>query len=325
MDGAQVVDVASFMPERVVPVSEDLIGEDSEFFRGVKERRFASPDYLSEDLGTLAVERLLERTGTPAQDLDLVICACMFSDTFWPGIGPAIQHRVGAKRATILNIDTSCSSFLSGLSAADAFVNSGHCKTVAVVMVTNFISRLPELADQRSAAPLGDGAAAALVTRGRQSIVSRYERSHGEHYGIFRFEPDLVDGQFRNFWERGCGPIHVGFSPDMIDAIRQNALDLVPQAVERCLADGGIDTDEVSLLLTHQPNDMFIDGWRRRIGILPPRVHDTLACYGNLFHSSLPVTMSDALDKGVLKEGDLVALGTFSNGGDFVSAMALRW
>jgi 3-oxoacyl-[acyl-carrier-protein] synthase-3 len=309
----------------VVPVREDLRGEDNEFFRGVKERRFASPDYLSEDLGTLALQRLLERTGTAAADLDLIICACMFSDSFWPGVGPAIQHRVGAKRATILNIDTSCSSFLSGLAAANAFVNSGDCQTVAVVMVTNFISRLPELWDQRSAAPLGDGAAAALVARGRQSIVARYERSHGEHYGIFRFEPDLVDGQFRNYWERGCGPIHVGFSADMIDTIRENALGLVPQAVTQCLADGGIDRDDVSLLITHQPNEMFVDEWRRRIGIGPPRVHDTLACYGNMFHSSMAVTISDALDTGVLKEGDLVAMGTFSNGGDFVSAMAIRW
>lgn len=325
MDGAQVVDVVSFMPERVVPVREDLHGEDNAFFRGVRERRFASPDYLSEDLGTLALERLLSETGTPAVDLDLIVCACMFSDTFWPAVGPAIQHRVGATNATILNIDTSCSSFLSGLATASAFIASGQCKTVAVVTVTNFISRLPELWDQRSAAPLGDGAAAALLSRGRPSIVSRYERSLGQHYGIFRFEPDLVDGEFKNYWERGCGPIHVRFSPEMIDTIRNNALDLVPDGVEHCLAGGGFTTDDVSLLLTHQPNDLFVCEWRDRIGIGPPRVHDTLECYGNMFHSSIPVTLADALEKGRVKPGDLVVMGTFSNGGDFVSAMALRW
>src|SRR5271166_3714987 len=163
MPGAQIVDVVSFMPERVVPVTEGLAGEDSPFFRGVRERRFASPDYLSEDIGTLATQRLLERTGTAAEELDLLLVSCIFTDTFWPGIGPAIQHRVGARNATILNIDTSCSSYLSGLNAARAYIESGQCRKVAVVTVTNFISRLTEHQQKKAGAPLGDGASATLV------------------------------------------------------------------------------------------------------------------------------------------------------------------
>ncbi|XXS91663.1 helix-turn-helix domain-containing protein [Sorangium sp. So ce362] len=120
---AQIIDVASFMPERtVVNEPPEASGQDAladnAFFSGVNERRFASPDYLSEDLGVRAVERLLEKTGVRPETLDLIVCSCIFSDTFWPGIGPAIQHRVGAKQATILNLDTSCSSYLSGLNTA---------------------------------------------------------------------------------------------------------------------------------------------------------------------------------------------------------------
>src|SRR5262249_22705314 len=151
--------------------------------------------------------------------------------TFWPGIGPAIQHRVGAKQATILNIDTSCSSYLSGLTAARAFIESGVHQVVVVVTVTNFISRLPEFQASRRSWVLGDGASATLLTAGERSILSSYERSHGEHYGLFRFEPDFVDGQFKNYWERGCGPITVSFSDEMVAAIRENALSLVPEAV----------------------------------------------------------------------------------------------
>lgn len=308
-----------------MPIDDSLKGEDDEFFRGVKERRFASPDYLSEDLGVHAVEKLLERTGTSAADIDLIICACMFPDTFWPGVAPGIQHRVGASRATMVNIDTSCSSFLSGLNMADAYINGEQAEAVVVLMINNFVSRLPELWELRSAAPLGDGAAAALVTRGRQSIIARHERSHGEHYGIFRFEPDLVDGEFRNYWERGSGPIHVAFTPEMTDRIRQNAEGLVPEAVLQCMENGGIAHDDVSLLITHQPNTMLIEEWRRRIGIGPPRVYDTLAQYGNMFQASIAVTMADALEVGKLNQGDVVLLGTFSNGGDFVSALAIQW
>jgi len=325
MPGAQIIDVTNFMPERVVAVTKDLLGEDSPFYHGVSERRFASPDYLSEDLGTLATQRLLERTGTPPEDLDLILVSCIFTDTFWPGIGPAIQHRVGARNATIMNIDTSCSSYLSGLNAARAYIESEQCRKVAVVTVTNFISRLTEHQRKKSGAPLGDGASATLVAAGTSSFLARYERSHGEHYGLFRFDPDLVDGVFRNYWERGCGPITVNFSVEMIDKIRENSQRLVPEAVLECLRRAGITTAEVDLLITRQPNDLFLDDWRSRIGIQPPRAYDTLAKYGNMFQGTIPVTLADALDAGRVSKGDIVALGTFSNGGDFVSALALRW
>ncbi len=325
MPGAQIIDVVNFMPERVVPVTDSLTGEDSPFYRGVRERRFASPDYLSEDLGTLAMKRLVERTGTRPEDIDLIIVSCIFTDTFWPGIGPAVQHRVGARNATILNIDTSCSSYLSGLNTARAFIESGQCRKVAVVTVTNFISRLAEHQQKKSGAPLGDGASATLVAAGDSSFLASYERSLGEHYGILRFEPDLIDGVFRNYWERGCGPITVNFTADMIDRIRDNAQRLVPEAVLECLRRAEITTDDVDLLITHQPNDLFLKDWRGRVGIQAPRVHDTLASYGNLFQGSIPVTLADALEKGRVSRGDVIAMGTFSNGGDFVSALTIRW
>lgn len=337
MTGARIVDVVNFMPERVVvneqlaaaaaaaSGSNDTLAENNAFFRGVRERRFASPDYLSEDLGTRAVEKLLERTGTRASEVDLILCSCIFMDTFWPGIGPAIQHRVGARNANMMNLDTSCSSYLSMLNVARAFIESGRYKKVVVVTATNFISRLPEFQKSKRSWVLGDGASATLLEPGTSSFLSSYERSHGENYGIFRFEPDLVDGHFKNYWERGCGPITVNFSPEMVDQIRENAMALIPTAVKHCLAECKLSPSDLSLLITHQPNQMFIDEWRARIGVKPQQAHDTLAIYGNLFSGSIPVTLADALEHGKLRSGDLLAMGTFSNGGDFVSATVVRW
>jgi 3-oxoacyl-[acyl-carrier-protein] synthase III len=325
MPGAQIVDVVNFMPERVVPVAGDLCGEDSAFFRGIRERRFASPDYLSEDLGALVTQRLLERTGERPEDLDLLLVSCIFTDSFWPGIGPAIQHRVGARNATIMNIDTSCASYLSGLNAARAYIESGQCQKVALITVTNFISRLAEHQQKKAGAPLGDGASATLITAGESSFLAQYERSHGENYGLLHFDPDLVDGVFRPYWERGCGPITVSFSDEMVDKIRDNSKRLVPEAVLESLRRAGKSTDDVDLLITHQPNDLFLADWRERIGIGPPRAYDTLAKYGNMFQGTIPVTLADAIEAGRVARGDILALGTFSNGGDFVSALTLRW
>ncbi|WP_424210791.1 3-oxoacyl-ACP synthase III family protein [Streptomyces sp. BI20] len=326
---AQIIDVVSFLPERVVSNADpeggaDALG-DHAFFRGVAERRFASPDHTSAELGAAAIAKLLARTGLAAEDVDLILYNCVFNDTFWPGIGPAVQDAVGARRATVQQLDTSCCSWLSGLRTAQAFIESGIHRNVVVLTVTNFVSRLPEFQQSHRSRVLGDGATATLVAPGRRSVLSAHERAHGQHYGLLRFEPDLVDGVFRNHWERGCGPITVNFTKEKLAAIRENSLALVPEAVGIALDAAGLTADDVDLLVTHQPNADFLAEWRARCGIDPKRSHDTLAKYGNLFAGSIPVTVADALDHGLIADGDLLAFGTFANGGDIVSAMTVRW
>jgi 3-oxoacyl-[acyl-carrier-protein] synthase III len=330
MPSAQIVDVVSFMPERIVDNTKVISSSEDEleknpFFKGVKQRRFASPEYQSADLGTHALKKLLERTETKPEELDLILYSCIFNDFFCPGIGSAIQHQVGANRATVLNIDTGCSSYLSMLNTARAFIESGLYKTIAVVTVTNYISRLSELQNSKRYSVLGDGASATLLVDGQSSFVASYERSHGEHYGLLVGQPDLVDGRFLNYWESGSGQITINFSQEMLDTLRSNALRLVPEAVSKCLYQAGLSSDDISLLITHQPNVFFIKEWRERIGIGEPRVHDTIECYGNLFQGSIPVTLADAIEKNKVQSGDLLALGTFSNGGDFVSSTVIRW
>lgn len=332
MSEAQIVSVVSFMPEDVADNTNLVLAESEDekldrnpFFQGVKERRFASPKYQSSDLGSNALKKLLEVTDTQAEELDLILCSCIFNDYFCPGVGSAIQDRVGAKQATMLNIDTGCSSYLSMLNTARAFIESGLYQKIAIVTVTNYISRLPKLQNTKRYSVLGDGASATLLVNGKSSFIASYERSHGENYGLLVGQPELVDGEFFNYWEGGSGQIAINFSQEMVDSIRDNALKLVPEAVNKCLFKADLSIDDISLLITHQPNTFFINEWRSRIGITQPRVHDTLEHYGNMFQSSIPVTLADALKKDKVQVGDLVALGTFSNGGDFVSSTVIRW
>ena len=255
----------------------------------------------------------------------MIICTCILNDTFWPGVGTVIQHRTGAKNATILNFETSCCSYLSGLNTASAFINSGRYKKIAIITITNFISRLPELQKSQRSLVLGDGASATLVAEGNESILSNYERSHGENYGLLQVEPDESNKEPLNYWDRGCGPMTINFTKESIDQIKDSALKLVPDAVQQSIRLAKLSPENISLLITHQPNVIFLEEWRSRIGIKTENTHDTLEHFGNLFQSSIPITLADALDKGKVKNSDFLALGSFSNGGDFVSATTLKW
>lgn len=325
---AQIIDIVRFMPERLIkaaPVNSVDPLEQSDWFRSPQERRFAYPDFSSSALGVQAVKALLKKTGFKAENIDLILCTCVFRDEITTSIAPDVQYKVGAVNATVFEVDAGCSSYLSMLTTARAYVESGIYRNIVILTVTNFVSRLKEFQKSPKSAVLGDGAAATLVSLGQQSILAYYERSHGENYGLLSCRPMKRGTKARAFWDEKAGPLAVEFSFRMVKKLRDNAINLVNEAALKALIQAQLTVDDVSLYVTHQPNLALLDSWRKKIGIEAPRVHDTFDQYGNLFHSSIPTTLSDALEKNKLKSGDIVLLSAFSNGGDFVSAIVLRW
>lgn len=340
MHKAELVHITHFMPERIINNEEfyqQLIAsgtqelnkdelKDHHFFRGVLERRFASPEYSSADLGSLVLKKLLTETGFGAEQLDLIIYSCILSDNFWPNVGSTIQYRCGAKHASIMHVDTSCASFLTALNTAQAYIAAGIYKSVAVLSITNFISRLPEFQKKLRSFVLGDGAIAALLVNSKKSsIMASFERSFGENYGLMKFEPEQNAGQVSNYWERDSGPITVNFSFDQLEKIRENALRIVPFAINEVLSRAKLSIENINLLITHQPNEIFLTAWRQQLDVKPAQVFDTLAMYGNLFQGSVAVTLAEAVAQKKIKANDVIALGAFSNGGDFVSSMLIKY
>ncbi|MFD0384188.1 3-oxoacyl-ACP synthase III family protein [Streptomyces stramineus] len=316
------------MPERVVRNSDLARAEDGlsdHAFLGVNERRFASPDYTSAELGIEALNKLLGRNDVRADELDLIIVSAQFNDTFSPGVGTAIQHGVGATSAAVLHVENGCCSWVSSVITARAFIDSGQYKKIAVVTVTNFVSRLEEFQKSPESFVLGDGASATLLTVGEPTVLSVHEQAFGENWAALRVEPDAVDGVELPHWERGSGPLTVKFSPSMLARLWAVTMECLPTAMATALDKAGLTSDDVSCLITHQPNEKYIAEWRKRCGIDDARTHDTLSHYGNMFQSSLPVTLADALDKKIISSGDVIAFATFTHGGEMVSSMVLRW
>lgn len=318
------------MPEKVVrnsaPHSEDSDLSNNAFFVGVHERRFAWPEYSSAQLGTAALSKLLERNDVDAAAVDLIICASQLNDAFSPGVGTAIQHAVGATSAAVLQVDNGCCSWISSVNTAKAFIDSGQYRTVAVVTVTNFVSRLEQFQESPESRVLGDGASATLLTTGPEpTILAVHEQAFGENWGALKVEPSTVDGMEIPYWADGSGALTVKFDQKMLARLWTVTMEQLPQAVDISLKKAGVRNEDIARLITHQPNEKYVAEWRKRCGFDDSRAHDTLRTYGNLFQGSLPITFADALEKNLVSPGDLIAFGTFSHGGELVASMVWRW
>ena len=74
---------------------------------GIKERRILrEPGKGSSYLGVMAIEKLLERTGTKPEEVDLLICATSKPDYRFPSTGSVIAHQLGLQSLQIFEANS---------------------------------------------------------------------------------------------------------------------------------------------------------------------------------------------------------------------------
>jgi 3-oxoacyl-[acyl-carrier-protein] synthase-3 len=175
----------------------------------------------------------------------------------------------------------------------------------------------------KSQAPVpGDGCGVGYLAPSDVSpILSILHRCHGEFANDMTVSAD--DG--RRYWEPGPSPISVAFNQERVASIISRGNRLVPEAVTAACDAANIHTRDLKLLVTNQPNPIFLRNWREALELPKDAHHDTFDAYGNLFGAAIPINLEDALAHGKLGPGDLLALGGFSHAGDYTAAAVIRW
>src|SRR5262249_17711484 len=127
---------------------------------GMKERRISHVSAV--ELSTVAAARALACAGLTASDVDLVVYgSCSFEEQV-PNAASAVQRALGASNAGAVGLNTPCTSFLYGLTAASGMIRTGTVKC-AVVIGVELISRYMDWSNRNVAVLFGDGAAAVVL------------------------------------------------------------------------------------------------------------------------------------------------------------------
>ncbi|MEM7676083.1 MAG: 3-oxoacyl-[acyl-carrier-protein] synthase III C-terminal domain-containing protein, partial [Myxococcota bacterium] len=129
----------------------------------------------------------------------------------------------------------------------------------------------------------------------------------------------------RLYWQAGPGALNIKFADDKFQEIIQRGNRLVPEAVRGVCDSIDAKPDEIDLLVTNQPNRLFLRNWRTDLGIDEDRHFDTFDRFGNLYGAGLPITLAQALEDGRVQNGHLIVVAGFAHAGDFAAASAIRW
>lgn len=292
---------------------------------GIRQRHFAEADTGSSELGIAAARRALADAGREAADVDFIIFATTTPDWMFPGNGVLVQQALGLGTVGALDVRNACSGFLYALSVADAFVRIGRYRCVLVIGAEVQSTGLDLSTAGRDMAVLfGDGAGAAVV------------EPASAPQGILAWSLHSEGALARELWcEAPSSRVPGRVTRDMLDAGRhlprmngrqvfKNATTRFPEVIHEVLAAAGHTLDEVALIVPHQANQRIGDAVAQRLGVSAEKVFQNIERYGNTTAASIPIALTEARDRGLVKPRDLVVLAAFGAGFAWAGC-AMRW
>ena len=302
---------------------EELVDTNDEWIvsrTGIKERRILKDKNKgSSDLGTAAVNGLLKKTNTRAEDIDLLICATATPDMLFPSTACLIANKIGAGNICAFDIMAACSGFLYALTTASKFVESGTYKKVIVVGCDK-MSSIVDYTDRTTCVIFGDGAGAVLLEPnfdglGIQDTILRSDGGGGEFLhqkaggSLHPASHKTVDAREHFVYQDG--------QPVFKAAVKSMA-DVSEEIMKR----NNLTSDDVAWLVPHQANKRIIDATSRRMGVGDEKVMLNIEKYGNTTTGTIPLCLWDWETK--LKKGDNLVLAAF--GGGFTwGSIYLKW
>ncbi|BFU46302.1 3-oxoacyl-ACP synthase III family protein [Krasilnikovia sp. MM14-A1004] len=329
-----LADVAGYLPGAPVPAefytehpdAEDKL-RDSAMFRVPRWRHHAGADESNVDMIERAVQPLIERHGAPEiRAVDVLLVHSQLPDVPFVGAGTEVAHRLGLRPEWLIDVaNAGCASFVYMLKLARQILTTTTARRALICNAQNLAGQWftqPGVRRLAQAAIPGDGCGVGYVTTSAARPVLDVTTKHiGEYAGQMRHHLD--DG--RKYWQPGAAEIRVGFTADGVTRVLERGNRLVPDVVRELCAGLGTAPADVDVLVTNQPNRMFLRNWHEALGLPEQRHPDTFDECGNLFGAAVPVTLDRAVRQGRVRDGDLVVLGGFAHAGDFAGAAAVRW
>ena len=328
-----LTDVSSYLPGE--PVGADyyaqFAGSDdlaaNLMFRAPKFRHHVGPDETAIDMVERAAQGLIERHGQDViANVDVLITHAQMPDVPFYGGGGGIAHRLGMRPNWVLDLHNGgCAAFVLGLKVARQLLASGQGRTALIAVAQNAAGQVfdqPGVRRKAQSSVPGDGAAVGLVTVSDESPILDIEcRTYGEYAG----DMTLVIDPLRKWWQPGPGEACIGFTETNIAKVLARGNQQVPEVALAVCDRIGLSSKDIDLLVTNQPNRVFLRNWREALEVPESRHLDTFDECGNLFGAAIPINLDHAISDGQVKAGDVVMMAAFAHAGDFAGAAAVRW
>lgn len=335
MYNSRITGLGYYVPDNVV-TNDDLakmMDTSDEWIQertGIKERRWIADG--SEDtsavMGAKASKIAIERAGLTKDDIDFIIFATLSPDYYFPGGGVQLQDMLDMRTVGALDIRNQCSGFVYALSVADQFIKTGMYKNILVVGSEYHSGGLDKTDRGRAVTVIfGDGAGAAVLSRSEdknRGILSSHLHSEGKYAeeltvispSIKHWVPEILEQNDES---------DVSYYPYMNGTfVFKHAVVRFSEAIMEGLKTNNLQVSDIDMLIPHQANLRISQFIQAKFKLSDDKVYNNIQKYGNTTAASVVIALSEAWEKGKIKENDLVVLAAFGSGFTWGSVI-IRW
>jgi len=275
---------------------------------GIRQRRMSAPDEFSSDMAQKAARAALENAKILPQDLEGIIIATITPDCSFPSTACIVQEKLGARNVNYaIDVAAACAGFGHALDIAEKRMKQepGNYLVVGAETLTKITDY-----EEINCTLFGDGAGAVILAPAK------------EEKGILAtvFHSITSDNKVNYIYKDKRGKLRM---PEG-HSVMKSATRYMIECAEEIKKVAGLSEEDVKLYIPHQANERIIKAIERKIDPEGKgKVYDNIERYGNMSSATCPIALAEAVEKGKVKEGDVVILVAFGSGLS-VSGAAIR-
>lgn len=310
---SEIIGWGHYLPQKVL-TNDDLakiVDTSDEWIStrtGIKSRHIVEQE-LTSDMALEAAKMALQHAGMNAEDLDLIIVASISPDNTTPSVATRVSGRLRTKIGTpAFDISAACSGFVYALTQADNMIRLGQIKN-ALVICSESLSKIVDWTDRNTCVLFGDGAGAVVLRacegKGDNTdtgILDTRIYADGSHYDSLKTLGGVSSTQ------------NAGFLYMDGKEVFKYGVNALTQAAETVIAETGFSSADIDWLIPHQANIRIISNVGEKLGLPSEKVIVTVDHHGNTSASSIPLALSENLESGKIKKGDLIVITAMGAG-----------
>ncbi len=323
--GVAISAVAHYAPPAIL-TNEDLeavLDTSDEWITtrtGMKRRHVAAAQQATSDLSLIAAERALAKTALRSDQIDCFIVATVTPDYIFPATACIVASKLGAQNKPAFDIEIACSGFIYGLTVAAGLIRSGVYRRIMLIGAET-LTKIVNRNDRSTAVLFGDGAGAVILEAAATDCFLSSE------LGTDGSKPELL-----------CVPAggsRKALTPEAFEAGEQFmqmegrevfrfAVNKMIESTDVALQKAHLRKSDVDWLIPHQANRRIVDAAARYLDMPADKVVMNIAEYGNTSAASIPIALSEAVEAGKIKGGDVIVFVGFGGGLSW-GAVVWRW
>ena len=320
--GIRIISAGSALPARCV-TNDDLskvMETSDEWIRsrsGIGSRQYCGEGESCLTLAAEAGRRAMRNGGVSPEEIRVIIAATSSGDYIVPSMAAMVQKELGIpEEVTAFDLGAGCTGFVLALAAARGILLGMEAEEEAgretrapkaLVIGCEQLSSLLDRDDRGTAILFGDGAGAAVISLS-DGLFCQKSWSRGDDHAL------RLSGV-------GRPDQHIRMQGQEVFRFAVHAL---TQGIDEVLAGTGLGMEDSDYVLCHQANARIIDHTARQYPGSAEKFLMNIETRGNTSAASVPILLSEAVERNTFRPGMRVILAAFGAGLTW-SAILMEW